>query len=107
MGIAFRLRIGVNTGLVVVGRIGDNLRMDYTAQGATTNLAAPLQALAEPGTILVSETTYRLTQGYFTFLPLGARQVRGRAPVQVFQATGKQAGRTRLDIAAPRSGQWR
>src|SRR5262245_30524824 len=62
-GIAFRLRMGVNTGLVVVGRIGGNLRMDYTAQGDTTNLAARLQALAEPGTILVSETTYRLTQG--------------------------------------------
>ena len=99
-GIAFRLRIGINTGLVVVGRIGDNLRMDYTAQGDTTNLAARLQTLAEPSTILVSETTYRLTQGYFTFLPLGARQVRGHTPVQVFQATGRQAGRTRIDIAA-------
>src|SRR5205814_106915 len=68
-GIDFRLRLGVNTGLVVVGRIGDNLRMDYTAQGDTTNLAARLQALAEPGTILASDATYRLTQGYFTFLP--------------------------------------
>jgi class 3 adenylate cyclase len=99
-GIDFRLRIGVNTGLVVVGRIGDNLRMDYTAQGDTTNLAARLQTLAEPGTILVSEVTYRLTQGYFTFLPQGVQQIRGHAPTPVFQLTGQQAGRTRIDVAA-------
>jgi class 3 adenylate cyclase/tetratricopeptide (TPR) repeat protein len=99
-GIEFRLRIGVNTGLVVVGRIGDNLRMDYTAQGDTTNLAARLQALAQPGTILVSEPTYRLTQGYFTFRSLGARQIKGHAPVQVFEVTGRQVGRSRIDIAA-------
>jgi class 3 adenylate cyclase/tetratricopeptide (TPR) repeat protein len=98
--IDFRLRIGVNTGLVVVGRIGDNLRMDYTAQGDTTNLAARLQALADPGTVLVSEPTYRLTQGYFTFRPLGARQVKGRTPVEVFEVTGRQPGRTRIDVAA-------
>jgi class 3 adenylate cyclase/tetratricopeptide (TPR) repeat protein len=99
-GIDFRLRLGVNTGLVVVGRIGHDLRMDYTAQGDTTNLAARLQTLAEPGTILVSEQTYRLTQGYFTFQPLGERQIKGHAPVQVFQVTGRQAGRARIDIAA-------
>jgi class 3 adenylate cyclase/tetratricopeptide (TPR) repeat protein len=98
--IDFRLRIGVNTGLVVVGRIGDNLRMDYTAQGDTTNLAARLQALAEPGTILVSEPTYRLTQGYFTFRSLGARQIKGRASALVFEVSGRQAGRSRIDIAA-------
>jgi class 3 adenylate cyclase/tetratricopeptide (TPR) repeat protein len=99
-GLEFRLRIGINTGLVVVGRIGDNLRMDYTAQGDTTNLAARLQALAEPGTILVSELTHRLTQGYFTFQALGARQIKGHAPVQVFEVTGRQPGRARIDIAA-------
>jgi hypothetical protein len=74
--------------------------MDYTAQGDTTNLAARLQTLAEPGTILVSEATYRLTQGYFTFLQLGQRQIRGHTPVQVFQLSGRQTGRTRLDVAA-------
>jgi class 3 adenylate cyclase/tetratricopeptide (TPR) repeat protein len=98
-GLDFHLRIGINTGLVVVGRIGDDLRMDYTAQGDTTNLAARLQTLAEPGTILVSEQTHRLTQGYFTFLPLGERQIKGHAPVQVFQVTGRKAGRTRIEIA--------
>jgi class 3 adenylate cyclase len=56
------VRIGINTGSVVVGSIGDNLRMDYTAIGDTTNLAARLQQHAEPGAILISETTYRLVQ---------------------------------------------
>ncbi len=54
------MRIGINTGTVVVGRIGDNLRMDYTAQGDTTNLAARLQQMAPPGTIWVGEATYRV-----------------------------------------------
>src|SRR3972149_837545 len=54
------LRIGVNTGLVVVGKIGDDLRMDYTAQGDTVNLAARLQALARPGTVAISEGTQHL-----------------------------------------------
>jgi class 3 adenylate cyclase len=98
--IDFRLRIGVNTGLVVVGRIGDDLRMDYTAQGDTTNLAARLQALAEPGSVLVSEPMYRLTQGYFTFQSLGIREIKGHAPVQVFEVTGRHVGRSRIDIAA-------
>jgi class 3 adenylate cyclase/tetratricopeptide (TPR) repeat protein len=100
MHLDLRLRIGINTGLVVVGRIGDDLRMDYTAQGDTTNLAARLQALAEPGTILLSEQTYRLTHGYFTFRHLGECPIKGRAPAQAFQVVGRQAGRTRIDIAA-------
>jgi class 3 adenylate cyclase len=99
-GLDFRLRMGINTGRLVVGRIGDNLRMDYTAQGDTTNLAARLQTQAEPGPILVSEATYRLTQGYFTFRPLGAPSLKGYDPVQVLQLTGRQAGRTRIDVAA-------
>src|SRR2546422_8432723 len=57
------VRMGLNTGLVVVGTIGDNLRMDYTAVGDTTNLAARLQQAAEPGTMLISESTHRLVQG--------------------------------------------
>ena len=58
------VRMGLNTGPVVVGKIGDNLRMDYTAVGDTTNLAARLQQHAEPGAIVISETTERLVHGY-------------------------------------------
>src|SRR5439155_17074094 len=57
------VRMGLNTGLVVVGTIGDNLRMDYTAVADTTNLAARLQQMAEPGTLLISDSTHRLVEG--------------------------------------------
>jgi class 3 adenylate cyclase len=59
-GVACAVRLGLNSGPMVVGSIGDNLRMDYSAIGDTTNLAARLQQLAEPGTILISESTSRL-----------------------------------------------
>ncbi|HEY6220699.1 MAG TPA: adenylate/guanylate cyclase domain-containing protein, partial [Gemmatimonadaceae bacterium] len=59
-GITFRVRLGLNTGLVVVGSIGSDLRMDYTAVGDTTNVAARLQQVGEPGRVTVAEATHRL-----------------------------------------------
>ena len=64
-GITFRARQGLNTGLVVVGSIGGDLRMDYTAVGDTTNVAARLQQVGEPGRVTISEATHRLVHGYF------------------------------------------
>jgi len=64
-GFSVQMRMGINTGLVVVGKIGDDLRMDYTAVGDTTNLAARLQQLAQPGTVVSSEATNRLGAGFF------------------------------------------
>ena len=94
---------GVNTGPVVVGRIGDDLRMDYTAIGDTTHLAARLQALAEPGNVLVSESTYRAVQGYVRTEALGPVAIKGRAePVRVFNVTGRRAGRSRLEVRMER-----
>jgi class 3 adenylate cyclase/tetratricopeptide (TPR) repeat protein len=85
--VALRARVGLNTGLVVVGKIGDRLRMDYTAIGTTTNLAARLQQLAEPGTVLLSESTWRAVRDDVECRPLGARTVKGLAdPVPVYQA---------------------
>ena len=66
-GIDFRMRIGLNSGPVVVGAIGDDLRMDYTAMGDTTNLAARMETAAKPGRILVSESTHRLAKEFFEF----------------------------------------
>src|SRR5687768_8738905 len=63
--ISFQVRQGLNTGLVVVGSIGNDLRMDYTAVGDTTNVAARLQAAADPGRILISDAIHRLVDGYF------------------------------------------
>jgi predicted ATPase len=70
--------MGLNTGLVVVGSIGNNLRMDYSAIGDTTNLAARLQQLAEPGTILVSDVTQRLVEGSVHLEALPPAQVKGK-----------------------------
>ncbi|KRT65268.1 MAG: adenylate/guanylate cyclase, partial [Candidatus Rokubacteria bacterium CSP1-6] len=95
------LRIGVNTGLVVVGKIGDDLRMDYTAQGDTVNLAARLQALAEPGTVAISEGTHHLVAGYFDYESLGTHTVKGKSvPVEVFRPLRRRAHRSRLAVAS-------
>ncbi len=72
------VRLGLNTGFVVVGRIGDNLRMDYTAVGDTTHLAARMQQLGEPGDILVTEATARLVTGYVRLEVLEPVAVKGR-----------------------------
>jgi class 3 adenylate cyclase/tetratricopeptide (TPR) repeat protein len=77
--IDFRVRMGLNTGLVVVGAIGDNLRMDYTAVGDTTNTAARMQQLAEPGQIVLADTTERLIAPYFELRALGTFSVKNRA----------------------------
>jgi len=102
-GIDFRMRIGLNSGPVVVGKIGDHLRSDYTAVGDTTNLAARMMALAEPGTIALTEQTYRLTQSYFTFTSLGQVQVKGRQrPVHAYRLTGLGRVRTRMQAGTDR-----
>ena len=80
-----RVRMGVNTGMVVVGKIGNNLRMDYTAVGDTTNLAARLQQQAQPGAIRSSEATQRAAVAHFEFKPLGKQALKGIAePVEVY-----------------------
>ena len=84
-GIDFRMRIGLNSGMVVVGAIGDDLRMDYTAMGDTTNLAARMETAAEPGSVLVSESTHRLAKEFFEFASSEALQVKGKQePVEAY-----------------------
>ena len=101
--VEFRMRIGINTGLVVVGAIGKDLRMDYTAVGDTTNLAARLLALAKPGQIVVSQQTQHLRAGFFTFEDLGEFQVKGKsASVRAYALTGERQGRTRLEVSKER-----
>jgi len=79
------VRMGINTGPVVVGKIGDNLRMDYTAVGDTTNLASRLQGLAEPGHIYVAEEVYAVANSFFSFTEHGKRSVKGiDRPVSVY-----------------------
>ena len=81
--------MGLNSGLVVVGKIGDSLRMDYSAIGNTTNLASRLQTQAEPGEILVSETTARLVEGYIRLEALEPVAVKGKTePVAIYKVIG-------------------
>ena len=102
-GMTLRLRLGLNTGPVVVGRIGDDLRMDYTAVGDTTHVAARLQDMTEPGTILISEATHRLVEGYVRSEAVGPVRVRNRSePVAVFRVTGRRPVRSRLEVSAER-----
>src|SRR5213594_2398938 len=103
VGISFQVRQGLNTGLVVVGSIGSDLRMDYTAVGDTTNISARLQQAGDPGRILISEATHRLVEGYFFTRPLGALTLKGKAePVTAWEVIGARTARTRLDVVAER-----
>jgi class 3 adenylate cyclase/tetratricopeptide (TPR) repeat protein len=102
-GVKFRVRMGINTGLVFVGAIGKDLRMDYTAVGDTTNLGARLLGLAGPGQVLVSAQTHRLTDGFFRFVELGTFRVKGKAdPIQVYEAKSEIRGRSRLEVSRER-----
>src|SRR2546422_332058 len=101
--IEFRMRMGINTGLVVVGAIGKDLRMEYTAVGDTTNLAARLLGLAKPGQIVVSRRTQHLRDGFFVFDDLGEFQVKGKAePVHAYALMSEISGRTRLEVSKER-----
>ncbi|HEX9074500.1 MAG TPA: adenylate/guanylate cyclase domain-containing protein, partial [Anaerolineae bacterium] len=87
LGISLKVRIGLNSGPVVVGSVGSDLRMDYTALGDTVNVASRLQNVAEPGTILVSRPVYEQTLPLFEFRELGSIRVKGRLePVEIFEA---------------------
>jgi class 3 adenylate cyclase/tetratricopeptide (TPR) repeat protein len=103
-GVEFRMRMGINTGPVVVGMIGRDLRMDYTALGDTVNLASRLVAIAQPGQIVVSRRTQRLRDRSFAFEDLGDFQVKGkREPVRAYALIGEVHGRTRLEGSKERA----
>src|SRR3990167_6759521 len=95
-GISFRARQGLNTGLVVVGSVGSDLRMDYTAVGDTTNVAARMQQVGEPGRVTISEATHRLVHGYFDTRALGEKALKGKAgPGSVWGGGGGRETRPR------------
>ncbi|UCH06966.1 MAG: AAA family ATPase [Deltaproteobacteria bacterium] len=98
-GIEFKMRLGLNSGPVVVGSIGDDLRMDYTAIGDTTNLAARMESMARPGTVLVSHKTYKMVSPYFEFRPLGKLEVKGKEePLDVYVLRREKGYRPRLGL---------
>jgi class 3 adenylate cyclase/tetratricopeptide (TPR) repeat protein len=102
-GLNFSVRMGLNTGPVVVGKIGDDTRMDYTAQGHTVGLAARMEQLAEPGAVYLSEATADLVRDYFELEDLGDFKVKGSAaPIRAAALRGPGRGTTRLDVARAR-----
>ena len=102
-GVEVRIRVGLNSGEVVVRAIGSDLHMDYTAVGQTTHLAARMEQLAAPGTILLTAETLRLVEGFVDSVALGPKEVKGLAePVEVFQLVSARAVRSRLQAAAAR-----
>ncbi|HSB82575.1 MAG TPA: AAA family ATPase, partial [Candidatus Methylomirabilis sp.] len=102
-GVSLQIRLGLNAGEVVVRGIGNDLAMDYTAVGQTTHLAARMEQLTSPGSILVTETVARLTGEYLQLKPLGPVPVKGLTePVEVFEIIGTARPRTHLEAAAAR-----
>src|SRR5499426_2707470 len=102
-GNPLAVRMGLNTGEVVVGRIGDDLRMDYTAQGHIVGLAQRMEQIAAAQSICISEATACLVAGYVDLRDLGTTAVKGASgPVHVFEAVGLGRHRTRLDVARGR-----
>ena len=102
-GVEIQIRVGLNSGEVVVRAIGSDLHMDYSAIGQTTHLAARMEQLALAGTIRITAETLRLAEGFVQVKPLGAVPVKGMAaPVDVFELTSAAAARTRMQAMAAR-----
>ncbi len=102
-GIEVQVRVGLNSGEVVVRAIGSDLRMDYSAVGQTTHLAARMEQLATPGSTRLTGETLRLAEGFVQVVPIGPVPVKGLpGPVDVFELAGPSATRTRLQAAAAR-----
>ena len=102
-GLDVQIRIGLNSGEVVVRSIGSDLHMEYTAVGQTTHLAAQMERLARPGATLLTAETRRLAEGYVAVTPLGPVPLRGlAAPIEVYELTGPGPARYRLQAATAR-----
>jgi class 3 adenylate cyclase/tetratricopeptide (TPR) repeat protein len=102
-GVPLHIRVGLNSGEVVVRAIGNDLHMDYTAVGQTTHLAARMEQLAMPGSILITAEVFRLAEGYVQVTSLGSMPIKGLPdPAEVYEVTGAGPVRTRLQAAAAR-----
>jgi class 3 adenylate cyclase len=102
-GVEVQIRVGVNSGEVLVRSIGNDLQMDYTAVGQTTHLAARMEELTPPGDIRITADTLRLAEGYVTVSALGLVPVKGlSAPVEVYELTGAVRAHARFQVSARR-----
>ena len=102
-GIPIQIRVGLNSGEVVVRSIGSDLRMDYTVVGQTANVAARMEQMAVPGSILISADTLALAEGYVQVKPLGPLKVKGlELPLEVYELVGAAPARSRFQARAAR-----
>ncbi len=102
-GSPVSIRVGLNSGEVVVRSVGSDLHMDDTAVGQTTHLAARMEQLARPASVLITGETLRLAEGYVQVKPLGPVPVKGVShPVEVYEVTGAGTVRARLQASAAR-----
>jgi len=98
-----KMRIGIHTGPVVVGTLGNDLRVEFKAVGDTVNQASRVEGLAEPGATYVTEETFKLTEGLFRFEALGEKAVKGKEePIRVYRVIAPTTRRTRFDVSAER-----
>ena len=98
-----KMRIGIHTGPVIVGTLGNDLRVEFKAVGDTVNLASRMEGLADPGTTYVTEDTFKLTEGFFRFEALGEKKIKGKEePVKVYQVIAPSTRRTKFDVSAER-----
>ncbi|MBT8334672.1 MAG: AAA family ATPase, partial [Deltaproteobacteria bacterium] len=100
---AIKMRIGIHSGPVVVGTVGNDLRVEFKAVGDTVNLASRMERLSQPGTTYITEYTFRLTEGLFRFEGLGQQMIKGKeAPVNAYRVIAPSTRRTRFDVSANR-----
>ena len=102
-GVPIMVRVGVNSGEIVISAIGNDLHMEYTVVGQTVHLASRMEQMAKPGSVITTADTHRLAEGYIAMKSLGPVPVKGLVePVEIYEVTGGGTARTRLQAAVGR-----
>jgi class 3 adenylate cyclase/tetratricopeptide (TPR) repeat protein len=98
-----KMRIGIHSGPVVIGSLGNDLRVEFKAVGDTVNTASRIEGLAEPGSTYVSENTFKLSEGFFRFEAIGEKCIKGKSePVKIYRVIAPSTRKTRFDVSAER-----